>query len=78
MVTTIFLRSEYFKTAVDTVVGEKKKSIEVTECPIPVLDFIYGTEIPDYFNNLDEFKNHLGMADLYLMDILILILILIS
>ena len=70
MITTIFLRSEYFKTALDTAVGEEKKFVEVKEGPHPVLatvgKFIYGTEKPDYLN-LDA-----------LIDILILILILIS
>ena len=77
MITTIFLRSEYFKTALDTAVGEKKEFMEVKECPHPVLYSIFGTEIPDNLN-FDAPKGLLGMADLYLVDVLILILILIT
>ena len=68
---TLFVRSEYFKTALDTAVGEKKKLIEVTECPhhvlVTIIDFIYGTEIPDDLS-LDALKSLLGMADLFLME----------
>ena len=71
MQTPSFLRSDYFKTALDTAVGEKKESIEVEECPFHVLaiiiDFIYGTEIPDDVS-LHDAKTLLGMADLYLME----------
>lgn len=71
MQTLSFLRSDYFKTALDTAVGEKKESIEVEECPFHVLaiiiDFIYGTEIPDDIS-LHDAKTLLGMADLYLME----------
>ena len=67
----LFLRSEYFKTALDTAVGEKKKLIEVTECPhhvlVTIIDFLYGTEIPDDLS-LDDLKSLLCMADLYLME----------
>ena len=69
--TLFLLRSEYFKTALDTAVGEKKKFIEVTECNHNVLatiiDYIYGTEIPDDLN-LNDLKCLLGMADLYIME----------
>ena len=69
---TYLLRSEYFKTALDTKVGgEKKMVIEVKECPHHVLslviDFIYGTEIPASISE-DAAQSLLGMADLYLME----------
>ena len=71
MQTLFFLRSDYFKTALDTAVGEKKKLIEVEECPFHLLtiiiDFIYGTEIPDDIS-LHDARTLLGMADLYLME----------
>ena len=51
--------------------GEKKKFIEVNECNHHVLatiiDYIYGTEIPDDLN-LNDLKCLLGMADLYIME----------
>ena len=63
-------RSEYFKTAIDTAVGEKKKLIDVKECTHYVLaiiiDFIYGTEIPDDLTQ-ETGESLLVMADLYLM-----------
>ena len=69
---TYLLRSEYFKTALDTKVGGgKKMAIEVKECPYHVLslviDFIYGTEIPASISQ-DVAQSLLGMADLYLME----------
>ena len=69
---TYLLRSEYFKTAIDTKVGGgKKMAIEVKECPYHVLslviDFIYGTEIPDDLTQ-DIGESLLVMADLYLME----------
>ena len=63
--------SEYFKTALDTAVGEKKKLLEVKECSYHQLDtiinFIYGVEISEELS-LDDLKVILAMADLYLME----------
>ena len=66
-------RSEYFKTALNTDVGNgiKDKVIEVQECSILVLatvvDFMYGISIPEELSN-DDAKGLLTMADLYLME----------
>jgi len=63
--------SEYFKTALNTAVGDNSKTMEVKEFSYEVLstavDFMYGIEIPEDFNNRDELKNLLHMADQYLM-----------
>ena len=65
-------RSEYFKTAMNTAVGDNSKTLEVTEFSYEVLstavDFMYGIEIPEDFNNSDDLKSLLLMADLYLME----------
>ena len=72
---TYFIRSAYFKTALNTDVGppgDNSKTLEVTEFSYEVLsaavDFMYGIEIPEDFNNRDDFKSLLLMADLYLME----------
>ena len=67
-----FLRSEYFKTALSTAVGNNSKTMDVDEFSFEVLssavDFMYGIEIPEGFNNGDDLKSLLHMADLYLME----------
>ena len=69
---TYFPRSAYFKTALNTDVGDTSKTLEVTEFSYEVLsaavDFMYGIEIPNNFNNRDDLKSLLHLADLYLMD----------
>merc|ERR1712013_787354 len=67
------MRSEYFKTAMNTAVGNSnKKTLEVVEFSYEVLstgvDFIYGIEIPEEFNDEDDLRSLLRMADLYLME----------
>ena len=51
--------------------GDNSKTMEVKEFSYEVLstavDFMYGIEIPEDFNNRDELKNLLHMADQYLM-----------
>ena len=66
------LRSEYFKTALNTEVGGGwKRVITVEECSHLVLsaivDFMYGINIPEDINMEDMFSL-LAMADLYLME----------
>ena len=69
-----FNRSEYFKTAVSWDVGmdNKKKTLDVKEFSYEVLstavDFMYGIEIPEEFNDEGDLRNLLHMADLYLME----------
>ena len=68
-----FHRSEYFKTAMNTAVGNNnKKTLEVVEFSYEVLstavDFMYGREIPEEFNNEEDLRSLLHMADLYLME----------
>ena len=72
---TYFIRSAYFKTALNTDVGppgDNSKTLEVTEFSYEVLsaavDFMYGIELPEDFNSKDDLKNLLHLADLYLMD----------
>ena len=69
---TYFPRSAYFKTALNTDVGDTSKTLEVTEFSYEVLsaavDFMYGIELPEDFNNRDDLKGLLHLADLYLMD----------
>ena len=53
--------------------GDQSKKLEVTEFSFEVLstavDFMYGIEIPEDFNNSsDELKSLLHMADQYLME----------
>merc|ERR1712055_1083957 len=66
------VRSEYFKTALNTAVGDNSKTMEVKEFSFEVLstavDFMYGIEIPEDFKNSDDLKSLLHMADLYLME----------
>ena len=66
------LRSEFFKTALSTAVGNNSKTMDVDEFSFEVLstavDFMYGIEIPEGFNNGDDLKSLLHMADLYLME----------
>merc|ERR1719495_28488 len=68
------MRSEYFKTAMNTTVGNNnnKKKLEVVEFSYEVLstavDFMYGIEIPEEFNDEDDLVNLLHMADHYLME----------
>ena len=66
------LRSEYFKTALNTEVGGGcKRVFAVEECShlvlSAVIDFMYGINIPDDFTMEDLFSV-LAMADLYLME----------
>ena len=65
------LRSEYFKTALNTSVGNNNKVLNVEECSPHVLttvvDFMYGIGIPEVFTNEDA-RTLLAMADLYLME----------
>ena len=69
---TYFTRSAYFKTALNTDVGDTSKTLEVTEFSYEVLsaavDFMYGIELPEDFNSKDDLKSLLHLADLYLMD----------
>ena len=52
--------------------GDNSKTMEVNEFSHKVLstavDFMYGIEIPEVFNNTDDLKTLLHMADLYLME----------
>ena len=68
----VILRSEYFKTALNTAVGDNSKTMEVKEFSFEVLstavNFMYGIEIPEDFNNSDDLKSLLRMADQYLME----------
>ena len=61
------LRSEYFKTALNTSVGNNNKVLNVEECSPHVLatvvDFMYGIGIPEVFTNEDA-RTLLAMADL--------------
>ena len=68
-----FHRSEYFKTALNTAVGNNnKKTLEVMAFSYEVLctavNFMYGIEIPEEFNNEDDLVNLLHMADHFLME----------
>ena len=66
----LLFRSVYFKTALNTSVGNNK-FVKVDESSPHVLatavDFIYGIEIPEDFGSEDA-KSLLAMADLYLME----------
>ena len=63
-------RSPYFKTALNTAVGENNKVFSVEECPphvlTTVIDFMYGIDIPEQIKEYDA-EMVLVMADLYLM-----------
>ena len=67
----VFLRSAYFKTALNTAIGEKPKDIDVQECSPKVLSvvlrFIYGISLPVNLD-VEDAKQVLLMADLYLME----------
>ena len=68
-----FNRSEYFKTALSwDVDSNNKKTLDVKEFSYQVLstavDFMCGREIPEEFNDEDDLRNLLHMADLYLME----------
>ena len=68
----VFLRSEYFRTALNTDVGEKKKCSVAKEFSHKVLstavDFMYGIDIPEDFKDVDDLKSLLHLSDLYLME----------
>ena len=61
----------YYKTALNTGVGENREVLDVQECPphvlATVIDFMYGIDIPEDIS-YDNAKRVLAMADLYLMD----------
>ena len=67
----VFLRSAYFKTALNTAIGEKPKDIDVQECTPKVLSvvlrFIYGISLPVNLD-VEDAKQLVLMADLYLME----------
>ena len=67
----MLLRSEYFKTALNTSVGNNNNVLKVDECSPKILatvvDFIYGIGIPEDIN-CEDAKTLLAMADLYLME----------
>ena len=67
----VFLRSEYFKTVLNTDVGERKKSSEAKDFSHEVLstavDFMYGIDIPEDFKGVDDLRSLFCLADLYLM-----------
>ena len=56
----------------DSPLGDNSKTMDVKEFSFEVLstavDFMYGIEIPDDFNNSDDLKSLLHMADLFLME----------
>ena len=56
----------------NTGVGDNSKTMEVKEFSYEVLsaavDFMYGIEIPEEFDNEEDLKSLLHMADLYLME----------
>jgi len=66
------MRSKFFETAMNTAVGNNNKAMEVEEFSYEVLsaavDFMYGIEIPEEFNKVEDLKSLLRMADLYLME----------
>ena len=67
-------RCKYFETFLTTAVGEHeaREWMEVTEFSFEVLstavEFMYGIEIPETFNNSDELSSLLHLSDFYLMD----------
>jgi len=65
------LRSDYFKTALNTNVGDRRNSVEVHECSHRVLsviiDFMYGIALPEELG-VHQLCSLLAMADLYLME----------
>ena len=62
------LRSVYFKTALNTAVGDNQKGLHVQECSphvlATVLDFMYGIDIPEDISN-DNAERVLAIADLW-------------
>ena len=68
----LLFRSDFFKTAMNTAVGNNNKAMEVEEFSYEVLsaavDFMYGIEIPGEFNKVEDLRSLLQMADLYLME----------
>ena len=56
----------------NTGVGDNSKTMEVEEFSYEVLsvavDFMYGIEIPEEFDNEEDLMSLLQMADLYLME----------
>ena len=56
----------------NTGVGDSSKTMEVKEFSYEVLsaavDFMYGIEIPEEFDNEEDLKSLVHMADLYLME----------
>merc|ERR1712126_726056 len=62
--------SDYFKTALNTNVGDGLNTVEVKECSHHVLstiiDFMYGIALPQDLG-LKELCSLLAMSDLYLM-----------
>ena len=64
-------RSDYFKTALNTNVGDGRNSVEVHECSHRVLsviiDFMYGIALPEELG-VEQLCSLLAMADLYLME----------
>ena len=68
----VIFRSEFFKTALNTGVGDNSKTMEVKDFSFEVLstavDFMYAIEIPQDFNNGDDLKSLLHLADQYLME----------
>ena len=64
-------RSDYFKTALNTNVGDGRNSVEVHECSHRVLsviiDFMYGIALPEELG-VHQLCSLLAMADLYLME----------
>ena len=61
----------YFKTALNTAVGERKKDFDVNEFSCPVLstaiDFMYGVDIPVDIS-LEDAKSILIFSDFYQME----------
>ena len=59
------LRSVYFKTALNTAVGENRKVVDVQECSAHVLgtviDFMYGIDMPEDIT-YDDAKSLLAMT----------------
>ena len=67
----VFPRSAYFKTKLNTDIGEKPKDVDVQECTPKVLSvvlrFIYGISLPKDLG-VEDTKQLVLMADLYLME----------
>ena len=67
-------RCKYFETFLTTAIGEHeaREWMEVTEFSFEVLstavEFMYGIEIPETFNNSQDLRSLLHLSDFYLMD----------